>query len=191
MEMVRMAKIYHTEGNRENAYILYMKYMTLFLEKILTHPEYKAYPNVAKRANKERLREVLIVTEKLRQRMLAIYEFEYEQQLQQLHEQQKALYDEQQRAAAQFNDDKRKDAKTKQPANQTPRTGPGASAPLLSDASGDFSEFARLPKAIGSDVPLPPSLDQVMYPNDFPPAASRAHQPGGLLLPDPSNVMPK
>lgn len=41
MEIVRMATVYHTEGNLENAYILYIKFMTLFLDKILSHPEYK------------------------------------------------------------------------------------------------------------------------------------------------------
>lgn len=36
-----MATVYHAEGNLENAYILYIKFMTLFLDKILSHPEYK------------------------------------------------------------------------------------------------------------------------------------------------------
>lgn len=42
--MVRMANVYLAEGNLENAYILYMKFMTLFVEKIRKHPEYASVP---------------------------------------------------------------------------------------------------------------------------------------------------
>ena len=35
--MMRMARVYEEEGNLEAAYVLYLKYMTLFLEKIKTH----------------------------------------------------------------------------------------------------------------------------------------------------------
>ena len=40
-EMVKMADVYHNEGNLEAAYVLYMKYMTLFVEKIKSHRDYK------------------------------------------------------------------------------------------------------------------------------------------------------
>lgn len=39
-----MANVYLEEGNLENAYILYMKFMTLFVEKIRKHPEYTSVP---------------------------------------------------------------------------------------------------------------------------------------------------
>jgi len=39
-EMLRMANVYLREGNHENAFILYLRYMTLFIEKIRQHPDY-------------------------------------------------------------------------------------------------------------------------------------------------------
>ena len=36
-EMLTMAKVYENEGNMESAYVLYLKYVTLFLEKIREH----------------------------------------------------------------------------------------------------------------------------------------------------------
>eukprot|EP00057_Strongylocentrotus_purpuratus_P032761 XP_788766.1 PREDICTED: STAM-binding protein-like A [Strongylocentrotus purpuratus] len=41
-EMIKMANIYYEEGNWESAFILYSKYMTIFVEKIRKHPQYKA-----------------------------------------------------------------------------------------------------------------------------------------------------
>jgi STAM-binding protein len=35
--MIKMGQVYQQEGNLEAAYVLYLKYMTLFLEKIKTH----------------------------------------------------------------------------------------------------------------------------------------------------------
>ncbi|XP_023616390.1 STAM-binding protein isoform X2 [Myotis yumanensis] len=42
VEMIRMASIYSEEGNIEHAYILYNKYMTLFIEKLPKHRDYKS-----------------------------------------------------------------------------------------------------------------------------------------------------
>ncbi|CAG07783.1 unnamed protein product [Tetraodon nigroviridis] len=41
MEMIRMASIYTEEGNIEHAFLLYNKYITLFIEKLPKHPDYK------------------------------------------------------------------------------------------------------------------------------------------------------
>ncbi len=35
--MIKMGRVYEEEGNLEAAYVLYLKYITLFLEKIHTH----------------------------------------------------------------------------------------------------------------------------------------------------------
>ncbi|XP_059620882.1 STAM-binding protein-like [Phlebotomus argentipes] len=79
MEMVRMAHVYLSEGNLEDAYILYMKFMTLFIERIKSHPEYKSVPAATKQQNQAKLKEVLPVTEKLKVTLLARYEKEYTQ----------------------------------------------------------------------------------------------------------------
>ena len=39
--MIRMADTYYEEDNLEKAYILYFKFVTLFVEKLPKHPEYK------------------------------------------------------------------------------------------------------------------------------------------------------
>ena len=43
--MIRMADTYYEEDSLEKAYILYFKYVTLFIEKIPKHPEYKSAEN--------------------------------------------------------------------------------------------------------------------------------------------------
>lgn len=77
--MIRMAKVYHTEGNLENAYILYIKFMTLFLEKIRQHPDFKTIPVSVKQPNQAKLKEILPITEKLKLKLLDQYKKEYSQ----------------------------------------------------------------------------------------------------------------
>ena len=43
-EMVRMANIYEREDDLERAYVLNLKYLTLFVEKIRGHPEFNYIP---------------------------------------------------------------------------------------------------------------------------------------------------
>lgn len=174
MEMVRMATIYQTEGNIENAYILYIKFMTLFLEKILVHPEYRSHPAAAKRQNQERLKEVLPIAEKLRLRLLQRYETEYRQQVA-----------EQQQLLAAVDAQRRRDVADR-------------AAAVAAAAAAHRRQQVQMEGDVVYDVmpSAPPAgdslLDQVVYPKDFPPAANRQHQGGaGLLLPDPANVMPK
>ena len=40
--MIRMADTHYDEDNLEKAYILYFKFVTLFVEKLPKHPEYKS-----------------------------------------------------------------------------------------------------------------------------------------------------
>ncbi|XP_045494157.1 STAM-binding protein-like A [Colias croceus] len=77
LEMVRMANVYLTEGSLENAYILYMKFMTLFLEKIRKHPEYSTVPLDVKSVNQTKLKEVMPKAEKLKQRLFDRYTKEH------------------------------------------------------------------------------------------------------------------
>ncbi|KAI4460303.1 amsh-like protease [Holotrichia oblita] len=77
VEMVRMANTYLNEGSLENAYVLYMKYMTLFIEKIRKHPDFASVPSGLKAANTNQLREILPKTEKLKSQLLEQYKHEY------------------------------------------------------------------------------------------------------------------
>ncbi|GLV45292.1 uncharacterized protein CBL_05392 [Carabus blaptoides fortunei] len=83
LEMVRMANVYLDEGSLENAYVLYMKFMTLFIEKIRKHPEYSAVSANIKQTNNEKLREVLPKAEKLKSRLIEQYTREYAYYLEQ------------------------------------------------------------------------------------------------------------
>lgn len=80
--MVRMANVYLEEGSIENAYILYLKFMTLFLEKIRKHPEYNSVTVAERTANQAKLREVLPKAEKLRAELLERYTKDYNRYLQ-------------------------------------------------------------------------------------------------------------
>lgn len=77
--MVRMANVYMAEGSLENAYILYMKFMTLFLEKIRKHPEYAAVPLEVKAVNQTKLKEVMPKAEKLKQKLIEQFTKEHTQ----------------------------------------------------------------------------------------------------------------
>lgn len=77
LEMVRMANVYLAEGSLENAYILYMKFMTLFVEKIRKHPEYNTVPSEVKAVNQSMLKEVMPKAEKLKQKLLEQYKREH------------------------------------------------------------------------------------------------------------------
>jgi len=81
LEMVRMANVYLDEGQLENAYILYMKFATLFLEKIRTHPAYSSVSAADKAQNQQKLREVLPRAEELKVQLLSKYSLEYERYL--------------------------------------------------------------------------------------------------------------
>lgn len=78
LEMVRMANVYYSEGNLENAYCLYLKFMTLFLEKIRKHPDFNTVPSNMKAANQGKLREVLPKAEKLKEKLLEMYKKDYD-----------------------------------------------------------------------------------------------------------------
>lgn len=75
--MVRQANVYHSEGSLENAYVLYLKFMTLFLEKIRKHPEFNTVPVGVKTRNQATLREILPKAEKLNQQLLNHYSEDY------------------------------------------------------------------------------------------------------------------
>lgn len=81
VEMVRMANVYVEEGSLENALILYLKFMTLFLEKIRHHPEYASVPPSEKQQNQTYLRQILPKAEHLKASLLEQFTEEYNQYL--------------------------------------------------------------------------------------------------------------
>ncbi|KAK0161167.1 hypothetical protein PV327_009669 [Microctonus hyperodae] len=76
VEMLHMADVYMKEKSLRNAYILYIKYLTLFLEKIMKHPQYNSVPAKDKLNSKEKSRKILPLVEQLKSKLLEQYKAE-------------------------------------------------------------------------------------------------------------------
>ena len=64
-EMIKMAEVYRTEGNLEASYVLYMKYMTLFVEKLKNHKDYAQILPAEKKKVRSSVQEAMAITENL------------------------------------------------------------------------------------------------------------------------------
>lgn len=158
--MVRMADMSLQEKDLENAYILYMKFMTLFLDKIGSHPEYKTVPAELKKPNVEMLKEVLPKSEKLKVILLETYEKEYNQFL----EEQKLERERAEREAKERERQRMKDRDREKTSNNNS---------ILIPGTGNYN----FPQPLAPELEL---LDEVVYPNDFPTDPNKSN----LLLPD-------
>jgi len=76
-EMLRMAKVYAAEGNIEAAYVLYLKYITLFLEKVKSHRDFSHVLPTEKKKTTETLKLTLSISEELKNKLNWIYEEEH------------------------------------------------------------------------------------------------------------------
>ncbi|CAH2105418.1 unnamed protein product [Euphydryas editha] len=161
LEMVRMANVYLAEGSLENAYILYMKFMTLFLEKIRKHPEYNTVPAEMKAVNQAKLKEVMPKAEKLKQKLLEQFKKEHIYYLE--NEEKRRIAEEARRKQEQD------DAKLAQrlQADENRQDGHNTTPHLL-----NAEEWAVSPSA--------PPVDDILYPDDFAAEPSRA-----TLIPPP------
>lgn len=157
--MLRMANVYLTEGNHENAFILLMKYMTLFIEKIRSHPEYPKIKSEVKEINKRIKEEIMPTTEKLRAKLLERYQKEYEQ----------FLANKEAEKARELERERQKRAT----AGESSSGSSGLRIPTNLHVQIDPSMQPNAP-----DLGL---LDKVVYPSDFPTSTNRASS--GLLLP--------
>uniref|UniRef100_A0A8D0L9C9 STAM binding protein n=1 Tax=Sphenodon punctatus TaxID=8508 RepID=A0A8D0L9C9_SPHPU len=78
VEIIRMATIYSEEGNIESAFILYNKYITLFIEKLPKHRDYKTAIIPEKKETVKKLKEVAFPrAEELKKELLKRYSKEY------------------------------------------------------------------------------------------------------------------
>ncbi|XP_057258483.1 STAM-binding protein isoform X2 [Pezoporus wallicus] len=78
VEILRMATIYSEEGNMEHAFILYNKYITLFIEKLPQHRDYKTAVIPEKRETVKKLKEVAFPrAEELKKELLKRYAKDY------------------------------------------------------------------------------------------------------------------
>jgi STAM-binding protein len=83
-EMLQKAEIFFGQGNLESAYVLYMKYLILFIEKLHEHPEYAKLTADEKNQLTLKVREVLAHTEELKKQLLKKFHDEREDYLKSL-----------------------------------------------------------------------------------------------------------
>jgi len=76
IELLRMANVYVDENNLENAFILYSKYITLFVEKLPKHPEYKTISVADRQAIKKKLTAIFQLAEAVKKKLKVQYEEE-------------------------------------------------------------------------------------------------------------------
>ena len=74
MEILRMGTVYHEEGTLESAFILYSKFITLFVEKLPNHPEYKEASAGEKAKIKKKLLSVFPLAEQIKKQLSTRYE---------------------------------------------------------------------------------------------------------------------
>lgn len=80
-EMIRMAEVYHEENDLEKAFILYSKFVTLFVEKLPKHPGYKTASSVDRSNNKKLLALVFPIAETIKTKLKGKYAAEEEARL--------------------------------------------------------------------------------------------------------------
>ncbi|KAK7112138.1 STAM-binding protein-like [Littorina saxatilis] len=98
-EMLRMANMYCDEGNMESAFILYSKFITLFVEKLPSHPDFKSSPPNDVQDFKRKVKKVFPLAEEIKSQLKKKY-IEEEQKWQaeeQKRQEQLAREEEQQR----------------------------------------------------------------------------------------------
>ncbi|XP_047409633.1 AMSH-like protease isoform X1 [Sciurus carolinensis] len=83
VEMERMASVYLEEGNLENAFVLYNKFITLFVEKLPSHRDYQQCAVPEKQDIMKKLKEIAFPrTDELKKDLLKKYNVEYQEYLQ-------------------------------------------------------------------------------------------------------------
>ncbi|KAK2174656.1 hypothetical protein NP493_786g01022 [Ridgeia piscesae] len=76
-EMIRMADVYYDEDNLESAFVLYSKFIALFIEKLPAHPDYKSLgASKEKTNNKQMLKEVFAKAEEVKKKLTEKFEHE-------------------------------------------------------------------------------------------------------------------
>ncbi|CAI5774692.1 AMSH-like protease isoform X2 [Podarcis raffonei] len=83
VEMERMASVYLEEGNLENAFVLYNKFITLFVEKLPCHRDYQQCAVPEKQDIMKKLKDIAFPrTDELKKELLKKYNAEYREYMQ-------------------------------------------------------------------------------------------------------------
>lgn len=76
-EMIKMAEVYFSENKLEAAYVLYMKYMTLHVEKMVKHRDYAQVLPAEKKQFRTKSKDVMAKAESLKSVLRERYEQEH------------------------------------------------------------------------------------------------------------------
>ncbi|KAH7646472.1 AMSH-like protease [Dermatophagoides farinae] len=115
-QLLQMANTYLDEMNMEQAFVLYMRYITLFFENLPSHPQYDEINEEDKRSIRSKLKPLFGIAEVIKIRIQNKYKEEYENYLTQkkiydekLTKAQKALIEQRQKDQQNLEDKKRQD----------------------------------------------------------------------------------
>lgn len=78
-EIIKAASTAEQVGDIEKAFVLYLRYMTLFIEKIIHHPEYKQADKAEKAHVKSECNRVFDLAENLKKQILDKFQKEYDE----------------------------------------------------------------------------------------------------------------
>lgn len=76
-ELIKSASALEEKGDLERAFVLYLRYMTLFIEKLVHHPEYSKADRVEKNLVKTECANILVHAEELKKKLLEKFAKEY------------------------------------------------------------------------------------------------------------------
>ncbi|XP_032679797.1 STAM-binding protein [Odontomachus brunneus] len=89
IEMVRLAHMHMEEQDYESAYTLYMKFITLFVDKIIKHPQYNSISAKDRNMNKCSLRTAFAKAEELKKQLMQQYQIDLDKYIEDLKEKEK------------------------------------------------------------------------------------------------------
>uniref|UniRef100_A0A3Q1BCG8 MPN domain-containing protein n=2 Tax=Amphiprion ocellaris TaxID=80972 RepID=A0A3Q1BCG8_AMPOC len=206
MEMIRMANIYTEEGNIEHAFVLYNKYITLFIEKLPKHRDYKTANIPEKKDTLKKLKDVAFPqAEILKKALLRRFEQEYTQYLIKKKAEDEALAREQSRQRAL---DAERERVAEMQRRQREQEQFSAFEEMIrrqeleKERQRVLLEFAT-PAAPSPDTPLLPGIQgpplvsptppqspaTIGTPGTGPPTFDRSLKPGSLVSPGNNNTM--
>ncbi|KAG8011718.1 Peptidyl-prolyl cis-trans isomerase-like 2 [Nibea albiflora] len=214
MEMIRMANIYTEEGNIEHAFVLYNKYITLFIEKLPKHRDYKTANIPEKKDTLKKLKDVAFPqAEILKKALLRRFDQEYAQYLVKKKAEEEVLAREQSRQRALDAERERVAEMQRRQREQeqfsafeemirrqelekerqrvllefaTPAV-PSPDTPLLPGIQGPSVISPTAPQSPGDQYNLPPAT--IGTPATAPPIFDRSLKPGSMVSPGNNNTM--
>jgi len=183
-EILKMAKVYDDEGNMEAAYVLYLKYVSLFLEGIKQHKDYAMVLPAEKKKTNATLKLVLSISEAMKNKLKKRFDVEYEEWLVQEEERKKIL--EQERKRLEEERKKREEEEAKR------------AALIAKDHQLAIWTQAQIDRGLDPDAPPPPRDDPSSKPSapkrvDLPPEYNQvvdtsSHNDTGAQLPSYSSI---